>query len=190
MVGLTGGVAAGKSEALAALERLGVATISTDRIVHELLAGDEMRDLLVERWGPDVAPDGELDRERIGQIVFEDPEELSWLEGVLHPWVGDRLAAWRQALPPDTQVAAVEVPLLFETGMDKIFDATIAIVAPDEVRKERIGARGTGAAAERSGRQLSQEEKAARATHVVANDGDREELRSRLAAVLDELEAG
>lgn len=186
-VGLTGGVAAGKSEALTALERLGAATISTDRVVHDLLAGNEMRELLVERWGREVAPAGEVDRGRVGEVVFERPEELEWLERNLHPRVGERLAAWREGLPAGTEVAAVEVPLLFETGMEELFDATIAIVAPDEERERRMQARGSGAAAERSGRQLSQDEKAARATYVVVNDGTPAELESRLASLLPEL---
>jgi dephospho-CoA kinase len=190
VVGLTGGVAAGKSEALAALERIGVPTVSSDRIVHDLLAGDELRDLLTARWGEDVAPGGEVDRDCVGRIVFENPEELAWLESVLHPRVGERLAAWRQALPEETEVAAVEVPLLFETGMDQMFDATIAIAAPDPVREDRIRDRGTGAAAERSGRQLSQDEKVERATHVVVNDGTLADLESRLAALLPRLKGG
>lgn len=187
LIGLTGGVAAGKSEALAALERLGVATISSDRVVHDLLASEELRELLTERWGPEVAPGGEVDRERVGEIVFERPGELAWLEGTLHPRAGERLAAWREALPPGTELAAVEVPLLFEAGMEGFFDAVVAIVAPAEEREGRIAARGTGAAAERSGRQLSQEEKAARATHVVVNDGSLADLESRLAALLPDL---
>jgi dephospho-CoA kinase len=187
-IGLTGGIAAGKSEALAALERLGAATISSDDVVHELLGTDEMRDLLVERWGGEVAPNGALDRERVGRIVFERPEELRWLEAELHPRVGRRILAWRQSLPDDAQVAVVEVPLLFESGMEGLFDAVVSVVTPDAERERRIAARGVGSAAEGSGRQLSQEEKAARATYVVRNDGTRAELEARLAELMSELE--
>jgi dephospho-CoA kinase len=189
-IGLTGGVGAGKSEALAALGRLGAATISSDELVHELLGTDDLRELLVERWGEQVAPNGEVDRQRVGEIVFERPEELEWLEGVLHPRVGERIAAWRAALPEGTELAVVEVPLLFETGMDGLFDAVVSIVAPDAERERRIGARGVGALADRSGRQLSQEEKAARATHVVENDGTITELEERLAKLLPALRDG
>ena len=187
-IGLTGAIAAGKSEALAALDRLGVATLSSDAVVHDLLASERVRDLLVGRWGRDVAPDGTLDRARVSSIVFERPEELEWLEATLHPLVGERIAAWRASLPPGTRVAVVEVPLLFETGMNDHFDATIAVVAPDELRAERAGARGTSELERRSARQLSQDEKAARATYVVANDGGVGDLEARLAGLLIELE--
>jgi len=113
MVGLTGAIAAGKSEALAAFERLGAATISSDVVVHGLLASAEVRGRLVERWGADVAPDGELDRERVGAIVFADSAELAWLESQLHPLVAARIAEWAGSLPVACEVAVVEVPLLF-----------------------------------------------------------------------------
>jgi dephospho-CoA kinase len=187
-IGLTGAIAAGKSEALAALDRLGVTTLSSDAVVHDLLASERVRDLLVGRWGRDVAPDGILDRTRVSSIVFERPEELEWLEATLHPLVGERIAAWRASLPPETRVAVVEVPLLFETGMHDHFDATIAVVAPDELRAERAGARGTSELERRSARQLSQDEKAGRATYVVANDGGVEDLEARLAGLLIELQ--
>ena len=92
-IGLTGGIGAGKSEALAAAERLGAATLSTDRVTHELLGSDEVRDLLVERWGPEVVADGEVDRGKVAELVFERPEELTWLESQLHPRVGAAVQA-------------------------------------------------------------------------------------------------
>jgi dephospho-CoA kinase len=187
-IGLTGAIAAGKSEALAALSRLGAATLSSDAVVHDLLSSERVRDLLVGRWGPTVAPEGEVDRARVSEIVFERPEELEWLEATLHPLVGEEIAAWGAALPDETKVAVVEVPLLFETDLDGAFDATIAVVADDEVRAERAGARGTLDLESRSQRQLSQEEKAARATYVVANDGSVEDLEAKLAALLSELD--
>ena len=128
-VGLTGSIAAGKSEALAALGRLGAATLSADAVVHELLADERVRDLLVARWGDEVAPRGTVDRARVGEIVFEDPEELAWLERTLHPLVGEEILAWRDGLEATTPVAVVEVPLLFESGLEAVFDATISIVA-------------------------------------------------------------
>jgi dephospho-CoA kinase len=189
-IGLTGGVGAGKSEALAALGRLGAATVSSDQLVHELLGSEEMRALLVARWGDEVAPNGEVDRARIASLVFERPEELEWLEGVLHPRVGERIAAWREALPEGTEFAVVEVPLLFEAGMEPLFEAVIAVVARDDERRRRISARGVGELADRSGRQLTQAEKAARATHVVENDGTLGDLEARLADLLPSLRGG
>jgi len=186
---LTGAIAAGKSEALAALERLGAATLSSDAVVHELLATDRVRELLVDRWGSEVAPDGAVDRGRVGAIVFERPEELAWLESALHPLVGERIAAWRRQLDPGTPLAVVEVPLLFETGLESLFDATIAVVAPEATRAERAGARGTAALEGRAGRQLSQDEKSARATYVVSNEGTVDELEAALAELLHQLTA-
>jgi dephospho-CoA kinase len=189
VIGLTGAIAAGKSEALAALRRLGAETISSDAIVHELLESEDVRRTLVDRWGEEVAPDGAVDRARVGAIVFADPEELRWLEATLHPLVGARTAAWRETLPAETKVAVLEVPLLFETGMESLFDATICVVAPAEVRAQRAGARGTSELAAREARQLSQEEKAARATYVVRNQGSLDELESELAAILSDIGA-
>ena len=170
-IGLTGGIAAGKSEALKAFARLGAATLSSDAVVHELLESDELRDRLVERWGPEVAPEGKIERGKIGEIVFADPEQLTWLEAQIHPLVQRQTAEWLLSLPEDTKVAVVEVPLLFEAGGDKAFDTTVAIVTADEVRRERAAARGHALVDEREARQLSQDEKAARAEHVVVNDG-------------------
>ena len=175
-IGLTGAIAAGKSEALAALERLGAATLSSDAIVHELLESGRVRDLLVARWGEDVAPGGTVDRSRVGRIVFERPEELAWLEATLHPLVRERIASWRAELPPAATAAVVEVPLLFENDLDPLFDATIAILAADPLRAERAEARGTDDLERRAGLQLSQAEKAARATYTVTNDGTLAEL--------------
>jgi dephospho-CoA kinase len=189
LIGLTGAIAAGKSEALAALARLGAATLSSDAVVHELLGEDEVRERLVERWGQEVAPDGSVDRNRVGALVFEQPEELGWLESILHPLVGERIASWVVGLPPHTSVAVVEVPLLFETGMEDEFDATISVVADDAVRAARAGARGTELLEGRSGRQLSQAEKVAQATFVVRNDGSLADLEAGLAELWPRFEA-
>jgi dephospho-CoA kinase len=186
-VGLTGGIGAGKSEALAAFARAGAATLASDRVVHELLQTGEMRDRLVERWGGDVAPRGEIDRGRVGEIVFRDPEELAWLEAELHPPVGKRIAEWREALPGDTQLAVVEVPLLFETGMEKAFDVVVCVVAEDALRERRLGGLGLAGLEGRTGRQLSQGEKAARATHVISNDATLADLQARIADLVVEL---
>ena len=187
LIGLTGGIAAGKSEVLRILGELGAETISTDALVHELLGTAEVRDLLIERWGPEVAPGGEVDRAVVAAIVFERPEELAWLESVLHPLVGRRVAEWSAELPPGASLGVVEVPLLFEGTMHEAFDATIAVVADDAIRTERAAARGTGELEGRSGRQLPQAEKAARATHVVVNDGSVATLEQRLTDLLPDL---
>ena len=191
-VGLTGGLGAGKSTALELLTELGAATLSSDAVVHELLATDELHDLVIERLGPEVAPDGALDRSRIAERVFADDEARAWLEATLWPRVGERVAAWRAGLEsaePRPRAAVVEVPLLFESGMEGIFDATIAVVADEALRERRAADRGHASVAERAGRQLTQDEKAARAGHAIRNDGSVEALRSALAAVLERLDA-
>jgi dephospho-CoA kinase len=190
-IGLTGGLGAGKSEALRALDALGAATLSTDAVVHELLQGDELRELVVGRLGPEVTRDGSLDRSLIAERVFGDEEARAWLEGELWPRVGTRVATWRSALEeadPPPRAAVVEVPLLFEAGMGSVFDHTIAVVADEAVRTERAGARGHAAVAERAGRQLSQDEKAQRADFTVRNDGTIEELKQTLSNVLGKIE--
>ena len=188
-IGLTGAVAAGKSAALATLEGLGAATLSSDAVVHELLGTERVRDLLVDRWGAEVAPAGTIDRAKVGAIAFADPDELAWLERTLHPLVAERTAEWRAGLPGTAVAAVLEVPLLFETGMEGLFAATLAIVAPDELRAERAGARGISELEARSARQLSQDEKAARATYVIPNSGSLEDLEAALDAVLAEIAA-
>jgi dephospho-CoA kinase len=183
-VGLTGGIGSGKSEALAAFERLGVPTLSTDAIVHELLGTDEVRGLLRERWGDRVLADGEVDRGAVATIVFERPDELSWLEGTLFPRVGERMMAWRTGLEGDHDVAVVEVPLLFEAGIEGAFDLTVAVVADEGLRDERAQARGHQGLEGRSGRQLSQDEKARRADFVLRNDGTIQDLEGAVGEVL------
>jgi dephospho-CoA kinase len=186
-VGLTGGIGSGKSEALAAFGRLGAPTLSTDAVVHELLGVDEVRDVLHERWGDRVLSDGEVDRAAVATIVFERPEELAWLEGKLFPRVGQRMAAWRAELEPDEGVAVVEVPLLFEAGIEGAFDKTVAVVTDEALRAERAATRGHEGIEGRAGRQLSQDEKAQRADHVIRNDGTIDDLEAAVREVLAEL---
>jgi dephospho-CoA kinase len=149
-----------------------------------------VRDAVVARWGEEVAPGGTVDRGAIARRAFTDDEERGFLEGLLWPRVGRRIAEWREqqsAREPAPRALVIEVPLLFESGLDHGFDATIAITADEEVRRERAAARGHESVDERTARQLTQQEKAARATFAVANSGTIEELESRLAAVLAKL---
>jgi dephospho-CoA kinase len=190
-VGLTGGIAAGKSEALLALERAGAATLSSDAVVHELLTTGEVRDALVERFGDEVASGGEIDRSAVAEVVFGDPDERQWLEGLLWPRVGERIASWRDQVEhadPRPRAAVVEVPLLFESGMEAVFDRTIAVVADEDVRNERAGARGHRGVESRTSRQLSQDEKAERADIVVRNDGTLDDLERALSSALGTME--
>jgi dephospho-CoA kinase len=189
-VGLTGGIGAGKSEALAAFERGGAATLSTDRVAHDLLDDEEVRRALIERWGDQVAPGGVVDRDKVGEIVFNDREELSWLESVTHPRVGAHVLHWRESLGGDVDVAVVEVPLLFEAAMEDAFDATVAVVADDELRDARLRGRGQGGLEGREQRQLDQAEKERRADHVIRNDASLEELDGEVKDLMEKLRPG
>ena len=160
-------------------------------MVHDLYASDpEVRDAVVDRWGEAVAPGGAVDRGAVAERAFANQEERAFLEGLLWPRVGSRIAEWREAestREPAPPALVIEVPLLFESGMDHGFDATIAVVAEEAVRRERAAARGHRSVDERTARQLTQEEKASRATFAVANSGTIEELESRLSDVLAKL---
>jgi dephospho-CoA kinase len=169
---------------------LGAATLSTDAVVHELYTGAEVRDAVVARWGPEVAPDGAVDRAAVARHAFAAPEERAWLEGLLWPLVGARVAAWREhesRREPPPRALVVETPLLFEAGLEGLYDATLVIVADESVRAERAAQRGHAAVDERTARQLSQDEKAARGDHVVRNDRDLAALEQELAGVLEKL---
>ncbi len=189
-VGLTGGIGAGKSEALAAFERRGIPVLSTDKVAHDILDDEAVRQALVERWGEEIAPDGTVDRDRVGEIVFGDRDELTWLESVTHPRVGAHVLEWRQGLDPETEIAVVEVPLLFEAAMESAFDATLAVVADDEVRDARLRERGQTGSQGREGRQLDQVEKIRRADHVIRNDESLEALDGEVNKLIDQLRQG
>ena len=189
-VGLTGGIGAGKSEALAVFERRGVPVLSTDEVAHDILGDDQVRRAVVERWGEEIAPGGAVDRDRVGEIVFADRDELAWLESVTHPRVGAKVLEWRQGLGPEVEIAVVEVPLLFEAAMEGAFDATLAVIADDGTRDARLRERGQAGLAGREDRQLDQVEKERRADHVIRNDGSLEELDREVNNLIDQLRQG
>ena len=189
-VGLTGGIGAGKSEALAALERLGAATISSDQVVHELYDDPEVRAAVVNRWGDEVAPNGRVDRSAVAKRAFATDEDRGWLERLIWPKVGQRVAEWRaieSTREPPPRALVVETPLLFEAGLEANYDATIAIGADERVRAERARARGHESLDERTARQLTQAQKAERATYAVENSGSLRELEQELSGVLAKL---
>ena len=189
-VAITGGIGAGKSEALRSFARHGAAVVSSDEIVHRLLEEDEaVRSALRERWGDRVfRDDGVVMREAIGHIVFEDPVELAWLEGLLHPRVAREYMAWREALarlPEPPAVAVTEVPLLYEVGGERRFDVVVAIGAPADLRASRSAM----ATEDREQRFLPEEDKARKADYAFVNDGSLDALDAFVAGVLDDLEA-
>ena len=189
-LGLTGGIGAGKSTALEALERLGAATLSTDAVVHELYGSAEIVDAVAGRFGDQVVRDGAVDRSELARAAFASADGRGWLEQLLWPRVGDRIAQWKAEVEhaaPAPRAAVVEVPLLFESGMEGVFDATIAVIADESTRERRAAERGHEALQERAARQLSQHEKSQRATYTVVNDGSVDDLSHQLSAILDML---
>jgi len=190
LVGLTGSIGAGKSTALAACARLGAATLDADAVVAELYETDAVRTALRLRWGEAVFDGERVDKRAIARLVFADADKRAWLEGLLWPLTAQRTEAFRRELDassPPPRAGVVETPLLFEAGAAQRFDATIAIVADDTTRARRLALRDQEELAARERLQLSQAEKAARATYTVENDGTVEELERRLAAVLANL---
>jgi dephospho-CoA kinase len=175
-VAVTGGVGAGKSEALAAFARHGAATISSDEVVHELYEEKDVQSALRDRFGTS-------DRQAISKQVVADHEALLWLEALLHPLVLARTEAWREELghlPEPPTLTANEVPLLYEAGAEGRFDAIVAITAPRELRVERAGPRVD----ERERRLLPDAEKIERADFAYVNDGSLEELDAFVAGVV------
>ena len=171
-VAITGGIGAGKSEALAAFGRHGAATLSADEVVHDLIAHDsDVRAALQARFGT-------VDRGQIADVVFQRGEELAWLEALLHPRVRERTDAWLEQV--EAPVAVVEIPLLYETGGETRFDKVLVVTAPEPIRRSRSATAGGG----REARLLPDAEKAARADYVYENSGSLEELDAFVAAVL------
>jgi dephospho-CoA kinase len=186
-VAITGGIGAGKSEALRSFARHGAATVSSDEIVHHLLRRADVRDAVVERMGNGiVAPDGEIDRGALATVVFNDRDALAWLESTLHPLVSAEYLQWREQLgnlPNAPAVCVTEVPLLYETGGEARFDKVVVITAPAKLRR----ARSEVATDDRDSRLLDDREKVARADYAYRNIGTVEELDAFVGSVMHDL---
>jgi dephospho-CoA kinase len=190
-VAITGGIGAGKSEALAAFKRHGAATVSSDEIVHHLLAtNDDVKRALVARLGEGIlGKDGWPDRRRIGKIVFSDREQLAWLEQLLHPLVAQEYLTWREQLaqlPNPPRVCVTEVPLLYEAGGESRFDKVVVITAPPKLREQRRRGR-RDPIDDRESRLLSDREKVERADYAYVNTGTLEDLDEWVAGVMADL---
>ena len=185
-VAITGGIGAGKSTALECFRRHGAATVSSDEIVHHLLATDsEVRRALVERLGEEIlGDDGVPDRERIAFRVFRDGEALEFLEKLLHPLVSREYMAWREQLADPPRVCITEVPLLYEVGAEKRFDKVVVVTAPTKLREAR-----RGRSDDREARLLPDREKAKRADFTYVNTGTPDELDAWVAEVMATLTA-
>jgi dephospho-CoA kinase len=190
-VGLTGGVASGKSTVSAILAELGALVIDADALAREVVArGTPGLDAVVAEFGPGVlTPEGDLDRPAMGRLVFGDDAARRRLEAIIHPLVIERMAEI-EATAGEDDVVVHDIPLLAEGGRADTFDAVVVVDAPRDLQVERmLGDRGwTREDAEsRIAAQATREERRAIATHVIDNNGTLEELRARVEAVLDEL---
>jgi len=190
-VGLTGGVASGKSTVSAILAELGAVVIDADLLAREVVApGTEGLAEIVEAFGPEVLTDaGVLDRLAMGALVFGDPERRRVLESIIHPRVRARAAEIEAAAPPDA-VVVHDIPLLAETGQGGAFDAVLVVDVPVEIQLERMGSlRGMSRedAAARVAAQASRGDRLAVATYVLDNTGLPDDLRARAAEVYADL---
>ncbi len=190
-VAITGGIGAGKSEALASFARHGAATVSSDEIVHHLIREEpSVGKALVERFGDRILDEaGQIDRSVIAEIVFADNEALEWLESLLHPLVVQKYLDWREQLaelPSPPPVTATEVPLLYEVGGQDRFDVVVVVTAPPKVRAGRSDV----STEEREPRLLPDSIKVAQADFAYVNDGSLEELDAFVGEVMGELTAG
>jgi dephospho-CoA kinase len=184
VVGLTGGIGSGKSEALAAFDRRGAATLSSDDVVRDLYRRPEVAAAVAEHFGVGVVtPSGEVDRSAIARRVFADEAERRWLESLLLPLIFEEFTRWRDAqIAAGVPLLVHEAPTLFEAGVEGRYDAIVTITAPAEVRE----ARRPGSAA-RMAAQLPEEEKARRSDYVYENTGDLEQLDAFVGRVMEAL---
>lgn len=192
-VGLTGGVASGKSTVSSILAELGAVIVDADLLARDVVApGTDGLAEIVETFGPGIlTPEGEMDRPAMGAIVFADEEKRRALEAIIHPRVRVRGAELEAAVGPD-DVIVHDIPLLAETGQGETFDAVLVVDVPDELQVRRmVDLRGMTEADARAriGAQATREQRLAVATHVIENTGTHEDLHHRVAEVFAELKA-
>ncbi|SPT63480.1 dephospho-CoA kinase [Actinomadura madurae] len=186
-VGLTGGIGSGKSEVSARLERHGALVIDADKIAREVVEpGTPGLAAVVAEFGEEVLlPSGALDREKVGKIVFTDPERLAALNAIVHPLVGERMRQLMEAAPEDA-VVVYDVPLLTENGLADMYDEVVVVDAPEETQLDRLVAR-RGMTEEdaraRMANQATREARRAVATRVIENNGTLDALKTQVDAL-------
>ncbi len=191
--GLTGGIGSGKSAAAAIFEELGIPVVSADELSRIIVTpGTEGLAAVVEAFGPGVLDQaGELDRKRLGKLVFRDPVQRGRLEAILHPRIRDRFQDVLTTLEATGQHMVIyEVPLLFENNLEKTMKAVILVSAPEASRISRVMERDKLTADEvraRMATQMDDTNRRARANHILENDGDLEHLRRQVEALLPKI---
>ena len=193
-LGLTGGIGSGKSTALAYLHEFGAAVASTDDMVHHLLSRPDIVAEIAARHGSGVLAGDDVDRGALAGIVFADDAELHWLEHLLHPHVRTAIERWAESQSrerPRPALLAVEVPLLFESGMESLFDCVMVVTAPPDMRRLRLMAKLTDSDfARRLAQQMPEAEKMARSRFVFHNTGSRKALRDFVGQSVAQILAG
>jgi dephospho-CoA kinase len=191
-VGLTGGIATGKSHVRAQFEKLGAPTIDSDVLARQaVVPGSPGLAAVVQTFGPDVLdPSGALDRRRLAAVVFADPAKRRALEAIVHPFVQQATEAWYDALGADVRFAIADIPLLYEIGRDRDVEVVVVTAVPPDVQARRIVARDGVTDAEawqRIHAQLPIEEKIARADYVIRTDGSFQDTDRQVAEVFEAL---
>ena len=191
-VALTGGIATGKSYVLEQFRRRGVPCLDADELSHGVMApGTEATAAIVERFGDVLAPDGAVDRKKLGPIVFADSAARRDLEAIVHPAVYRAIEAGLRAFERigGSPLVVVDIPLLYETGRAAEFSCVIATVCSPAMQLDRLLARGLSpdAAAQRLAAQLPAEDKARRADYVIRTEGSFQETAAQLDRILSEL---
>ena len=191
ILGITGGIACGKTETGRILSAEGFKVLDSDFLAHELMAkGRSVYAAVVKYFGDEIlAEDGEIDRARLGKIVFADPQAREALNRLVHPAVIKAAKEWIEECREAQEDAAVLVPLLFEAGWTEGWDAVICVTAPEEQIFQRLEKRGMSneEARNRIAAQMPQPEKAARADFIIENGGTPDALRSRIASLVEEI---
>ncbi|MBS0192518.1 MAG: dephospho-CoA kinase [Phycisphaerales bacterium] len=190
VIGLVGGIGAGKSAVAAALAQRGALVLDSDKQAKSMLDTPRVREELVRWWGPGVVSEGAIDRKKVADIVFSNPSERRRLEGLVHPLLKEgRAAALADAARREIAIAVIDAPLLLEAGVDQECDAVVFVDAPLEARLARVQSRGwdQGELDRREKAQLPLAEKRARSRFVVSNHGPREDLQRQVDTLLGEI---
>jgi len=183
VIGLAGGIGAGKSTVASLFAELGAAVVDADRIAHEVIEEPSVRDALRQRWGEEALDaEGRVDRGKVGRIVFEDPEARAFLEGLVHPRVRVRMKQRMEDVRArgDASLIVVDAALLLEAGLESWCDAIVFVEADEDVRDARVRERSGWEAGERARResaQMSPDDKRARSDSVIVNNGELDQTR-------------
>jgi len=191
VIGLAGGIGAGKSAVAGAFAQLGCLVVDSDALGREALTDPVIRHTLVGWWGQRIlGSDGEVDRGKVAQIVFADPEQRQRLEGLTHPWIESKRKEQFAAADRSTVAFVIDAPLLFEAGIDDECDAIVFVDAPRAERVRRVRAHRGWSESElfrRESSQLSLDEKRKRADYVIENTGDLSALAEKVRLVLERI---